>query len=115
MNKKNLFLILLSFFYLCVGAQSKDTIYTQNAGEIAILGKRVAYVYKGEQISEDKVEELKHRETFFYPLRFILIATNIERRKKYDYVFYVYNTHQEIIPDIILKNKNKEKILRKIE
>ena len=54
MNKKNLFLILLSFFYLCVDTQSKDTIYTQNAGEIAILDKRVAYVYKGEQISEIK-------------------------------------------------------------
>ena len=64
---------------------------------------------------EDKVEELKQRETFFYPLRFILIAANLERRKKYDYVFYVYNTHQEIIPDIIQKNKDKEKILRKIE
>ena len=106
---KILFLILLSFFYLCVGAQSKDTIYTQNAGKI------VAYVYKEEQISEYKVEELRQRETFFYPLRFILIATNLEKRKKYDYVFYVYNTQQEIIPDIILKNKNKEKILRKIE
>ena len=111
MNKKNLFLILLSFFYLCVGAQSKDTIYTQNAGEIAILGKRVAYVYKGEQISEDKVEELKQRETFFYPLRFILIATEVEKRKKYDYVFYVYNTHQVRVPN----DERKEEMLRIIK
>ena len=113
MNKKNLFLILLSFFYLCVvrSAQSKDTIYTQNAGEIAILGKRVAYVYKGEQISEDKVEELKQRETFFYPLRFILIATNFENRKKYDYVFYVYNTHQVRVPN----DERKKEMLRIIK
>ena len=110
-NEKKIFLILLSFFYLCVGAQSKDTIYTQNAGEIAILGKRVAYVYKGEQISEDKVEELKQRETFSYPLRFILIATDFENRKKYDYVFYVYNTHQVRVPN----DERKKEMLRIIK
>jgi|GEM_PF-868848 hypothetical protein len=118
---KNSILILLLFIGYSAFAQeistsepiksqklsSKDSIYTQNKGYIAILNKKVAYVYYNKQVPRESIPT-----TFnpFYPVRYVLIAENYQAKGcVYDYVFYVYNSHQEqFINEKLIQKKLKK-------
>lgn len=89
---------------------SNDSIIrTINKGNITILNKKAAYIYNNKQVPRRKI---KTTSSLFYPIRYVLIAENYKAKKcTYDYVFYVYDSHQ----DQLIDNKLIQKKLKKIK
>lgn len=91
----------------------KDYIVsTINRGKIDINQKNVAYIYKKKHVKKD---ELREDDNLFYPMRYILIAENMTVLNcRYDYIFYIDDTHQEPFVDDKFISK-KIKLLKKIK